>query len=370
MRYYIIAGEASGDLHASNLIRELKRLDPEAELRGFGGDRMKATGVTLFRHYRETAYMGFAEVLMHLRKILKNIRECKNDIEDFKPDCVILIDYPGFNLRIAPFAKNAGYKVIYYISPQVWAWKSSRVEIIRKYVDKMIVIFPFEKDFYAKHNFSVEYTGHPLLDAIQQHEKDPAFIKKNNLSSEPVIAILPGSRKQEIAKKLPVMLSMAKYYPKFQFLVACAPSIDKKYYAQFAHEDNVKFLYDQTYAILQHSEAALVTSGTATLETALFNVPEIVCYKGSPVSYMIARQLVKIKYISLVNLIAGKLVVPELIQFDLNEKNLKTHFDRLVFNDDYRAEMRNDFQRIRNLLGDKGASEKTAASVFQFLQQK
>ena len=368
MRYYIIAGEASGDLHASNLISGIRQRDPEAVFRGFGGDKMRDKGVQLFRHYRETAYMGFLEVVRHLRKILKNIEQCKEDIQAFQPDCVILVDYPGFNLRIAPFVKGIGVKVIYYISPQLWAWKSSRIRIIKASVDQLYVILPFEKEFYKKYHYDATYNGHPLLDEIQRKTKDPDFIRRNNLNGDPVIGILPGSRKQEIAVKLPVMLSLAKQYPKFQFLVACAPSIEKSFYEKFAREFNVHYLYNQTYDILQHSEAALVTSGTATLETALFNVPEIVCYKGSVISYLIARRLVKIKYISLVNLIADKEVVPELIQFKFNEKNLKAHFERLVFNDDYRREMRENFAAVRSMLGESGASDKTAEQIVTYLR--
>ena len=370
MRYYIIAGEASGDLHASNLIEEIRLLDKNAEFRGFGGDKMKEQGVHLFKHYKETAYMGFIEVALHLRAILNNIELCKKDITAFQPDCVILVDYPGFNLRIAPFAKKAGFKVLYYISPQLWAWKSSRAEILKKYVDKLYVILPFEKEFYKKFNYEVEYVGHPLLDEISDKIKDPLFYKKNALTFDPIIAVLSGSRKQEIAVKLPIMLSMAKQFPKFQFVVACAPGIDKNFYTQFVREHNVHYLLNQTYDILQHSEAALVTSGTATLETALFNVPQIVCYKGSVISYAIAKQLIKVKYISLVNLIAGKAVVPELIQFKLNEKNLRIHFERLVYNDEYRSTMREEYQILKDKLGNAGASERTAKLIYQFLQSQ
>lgn len=363
MKYYIIAGEASGDLHAANLIKALKQLDTHAEFRGFGGDKMRDEGTTLFKHYKETAYMGFVEVLMHLRAILRNIDLCKKDIKAYQPDAVILVDYPGFNLRIAPFAKTAGFKVFYYISPQLWAWKGGRVEIIKKYVNRLFAILPFEKDWYKQHDYDVTYVGHPLLDEISNKVKNPLFYKINNLSAEPIIGILPGSRKQEIAVKLPVMLSMAKYFPKLQFVVACAPGIDKSYYEQFTREQNVFYLFNQTYDILHHSEAALVTSGTATLETALFDVPQIVCYKGSLISYFIARQLIKVKFISLVNLIANKEVVPELIQLKFNEKNLKANFERLIYNNDYRQKMRAEYQQVRDNLGGEGASEITAKEI-------
>lgn len=367
MKYYIIAGEASGDLHGSNLVAAIKARDANAQFRGFGGDKMKSEGVTLFRHYKETAYMGFIEVVMHLRSILKNIEQCKKDILAYKPDAIILVDYPGFNLRIAPFAKENGLKVFYYISPQLWAWKSNRVEIIKKYVDHMFVILPFEQAWYQQHDYQVTYVGHPLLDEISNKVKNSLFYKVNNLSAEPIIGVLPGSRKQEIAVKLPVMLSMAKYYPKFQFVVACAPGIEKSYYEQFVREQNVFYLFNQTYDILQNSEAALVTSGTATLETALFNIPQIVCYKGSLISYLIAKQLIKVKYISLVNLIADKEVVPELIQLKFNEKNLKAHFERLVYNDEYRTTMRDNYQQLRDKLGGEGASEMVAAGIIEQL---
>lgn len=370
MRYYLIAGEASGDLHASNLMAEIARLDSHAEFRGFGGDKMQDRGATLVRHYKETAYMGFAEVVMHLRAILKNIETCKKDIAAWQPDCVILVDYPGFNLRIAPFAKQQGYQVVYYISPQLWAWKSSRVEIIKKYVDRMFVILPFEKDFYKKFQYDATYVGHPLFDEISHKQKDETFIRNNQLSGDPLIAVLPGSRKQEIAVKLPVMLKMAAYFPKFQFVVACAPGVERAFYEKFSREHNVVYLSGQTYDILQHSEAALVTSGTATLETALLHVPQIVCYKGSMLSYLIARRLVKVKYISLVNLIMDKEIVPELIQFKFTEKNLKAMLERLLFNDAYRSQMRADYTALKEKLGDTGASERTAQGIVELIKGK
>lgn len=363
MKYYIIAGEASGDLHGANLVEAIRQLDNNAQFRGFGGDKMFDAGVDLFRHYKDTAYMGFVEVLMHLRAILKNIEECKKDILTYKPDAVVLVDYPGFNLRIAPFAKKSGLKVFYYISPQLWAWKSGRVEIIKKSVDQLFAILPFEKEWYKQHDYDVTYVGHPLLDEIAKEQKPDDFYQKNNLNSKPIVAILPGSRKQEIAIKLPVMLSMAKYYPDLQFVVACAPGIDQAYYEQFTRAQNVSYCVNQTYAILMHSKAALVTSGTATLETALFNVPQIVCYKGSAISYQIAKRLIKVKYISLVNLIADAPIVPELIQQEFNEANLKAHFERLIYNNDYRQKMRAEYQEVRNILGGEGASRLTAREI-------
>lgn len=370
MRYYIIAGEASGDLHASHLVAEIKQRDPDAEFRGLGGDKMKAEGVSLLKHYSETAYMGFTEVIVHLRAILKNIENCKKDIESWRTDAVILVDYPGFNLRIAPFAKQLGIDVIYYISPQLWAWKSSRVEIIKKYVDHMYVILPFEKEFYQKYNYEVEYHGHPLFDEIRHKEKDPEFLKRNHLSADPIVGILPGSRKQEISVKLPVMLKMAKQFPGFQFVVGCAPGIERNFYDRFETAQNIFYLSGQTYDILQHSSAALVTSGTATLETALFHVPQIVCYKGSAISYLIARRLIKVKYISLVNLIMNKEVVPELIQFDFNEENLKAALERLLFNDSYRTAIKDDYTLLKEKLGEDGASGRVAASIMNHLGLK
>ncbi len=306
MKFYIIAGEASGDLHASNLMRELKKLDTKISFRCWGGDLMKEQGGILVKHYRELAFMGFTEVILNLRTILKNIELCKKDILEHKPDVLVLVDYPGFNLRIAEFAKKNGIKVFYYISPQVWAWKQSRVQHIKKFVDKMFVILPFEKEFYKKFNYEVDFVGHPLLDAISSpasawlREPQPARSNENR-----IVALLPGSRKQEISTMLPVMLKMKKYFPEFEFVIAGAPSVPESFYKDFISDDT-KVLFNQTYSILQNSYAALVTSGTATLETALFGVPEIVCYKGGMISYEIAKRLVKVDYISLVNLIVEK----------------------------------------------------------------
>ncbi|MFN0276448.1 MAG: lipid-A-disaccharide synthase [Chitinophagales bacterium] len=367
MRYFIIAGEASGDLHASNLVYALKEKNPAAEFRGFGGDKMKEAGVTIVKHYREMAFMGFLEVVKHLNTILKNIKYCKQDLENYKPDAVIFVDYPGFNLRIVPFVKSLNIKTIYYISPQLWAWNSRRVKTIKQYVDKMLVILPFEKEFYEKYKYPVDFVGHPLLDELSGTMKDPLFYKMYNLAKDPIIAILPGSRKQEIIKNLPIMLSLVKHFPQFIFIVACAPGIEKTFYYQFYNNTNVFYLFNQTYNILLHSEAAVVTSGTATLETALLNVPQVVCYKGNFVSYFIAKQLIKVKYISLVNLIMQKEVVPELIQYTFAEHRLKAAFQRLVFNDDYRTQMREDYATLKHKLGEEGASERAAAIISDFM---
>jgi len=331
MKYYIIAGEASGDLHGANLMKALLDKDPAADFRFWGGDRMAKVGGTLVKHYRELAFMGFWEVLTNLRTILKNIDYCKKDIANFKPDVLIFIDYPGFNMRIAKWAKQQHIPTHYYISPQIWAWKENRIKAIKRDVDFMYVILPFEKAFYEqKHQYPVHFVGHPLLDAIAQREEVDAetFKSENGLDSRPIIALLPGSRKQEIAKMLKIMLSVVDDYHQYQFVIAGAPSIDYEFYQQFIKEENVHFVSGKTYDLLSVSYAALVTSGTATLETALLNVPEVVCYKGSWLSYHIAKRIIKLKYISLVNLIMDKPVVTELIQGDLTKKNLEKELDK------------------------------------------
>lgn len=364
MNYYIIAGEASGDLHASNLIKELKVLDVNAQFRCWGGDLMKEQGAHLVKHYRELAFMGFTEVLMNLRKILKNIDFCKKDILEHKPDALILVDYPGFNLRIAEFAKAAGIKVFYYISPQIWAWKQSRVHKIKRVVDKMFVILPFEKEFYKRFDYNTDFVGHPLLDAVANYSNQP-----NSLSvttDKPIIALLPGSRKQEIAIMLPLMLSMRKYYSKYQFVIAGAPSQTQEFYQTFIADSDVKIVFNQTYQLLQKAHAAIVTSGTATLETALFGVPEVVCYKGGAISFAIAKQLVKVKFISLVNLIMDKEIVKELIQNELNESNLKIELDKLL-NPENRNRILKDYAELIEKLSGSGASKKTAGLMIDYL---
>jgi len=368
MKYYIIAGEASGDLHASNLMAELKILDPRAEFRCWGGDRMQAAGSVLVRHYRDLAFMGFTEVILNLRTILKNIRFCKEDIKQWNPDVVILVDYPGFNLRIAEFAKQEGFKTFYYISPQVWAWKQSRVYKIKKVVDRMFVILPFEAAFYNRFEYPVDFVGHPLLDEIQKFSKNDSWLAKNKLGEKPLVALLPGSRKQEVETMLPLMLTMVERFPSAQFAIGTAPSLGPDFYRPFLNGKNVALVENQTYDLLNHSNAALVTSGTATLETALFGVPEVVCYKGGQVSYMIARSLVKIKFISLVNLIMDREVVKELIQDELNEKNIYTELKALLDNKAAAAQMKKDFDLLREKLGGRGASAKTAGLMWHYLQ--
>jgi lipid-A-disaccharide synthase len=370
MKYYIIAGEASGDLHASNLMKAITLQDPKAEFRCWGGDRMQDAGGVIVKHIKELAFMGFSEVILNLRTIMKNLSFCKKDILSWQPDTVILVDYPGFNLRIAEFAHNAGLKVIYYISPQIWAWKKSRVYKIRRYVDKMLVILPFEKEFYKNYNFDVEFVGHPLLDVTETpsaYAGREEFIAKNKLSDKPLIAVLPGSRKQEISRMLPVMAGLAGRFPDYEFVIAGAPSIDRELYQKLAGHHDLPVLRDRTRELLRYSHAALVTSGTATLETALYRVPQVVCYKGSTVSYLIARQLVDVKFISLVNLIMDRQVVKELIQWDFNEENLY-HELEMILNKTWRENVLSDYNELYGRLGGQGASERAAASICKFLK--
>lgn len=367
MKYYIIAGEASGDLHGSNLIKELKKLDGSADIRCWGGDLMQQAGAHLVKHYRDLAFMGFAEIVANLRTILRNLKFCKEDILQFKPDALILIDYPGFNLRIAKWAKQQGLKVIYYISPQVWAWKENRVKTMKKDIDKMIVIIPFEKDYFKnKWSWEVEYVGHPLAEEVESYSAQGTGHK---FSDKPIVALLPGSRKQEIAKKLPIMLEVSKFFSDHQFIVAEAPSVDDEFYQNFTKPyPNVSAVKNQTYSLLSQAKAALVTSGTATLETALFGVPEVVCYKGSSISYQIAKRVIKVKYISLVNLIMNRLVVKELIQNDLTVDNLRHELHELLTNEKRINDLKRDYGELKKMLSDGGnASTKAARSIVQFL---
>jgi lipid-A-disaccharide synthase len=366
MKYYIIAGEASGDLHSSNLMRELKVLDQDANFRCWGGDLMEEQGAVLVKHYRELAFMGFKDVIANLNTIRKNLDLCKKDLLEYKPDILILVDYPGFNLRIAEFAKKNNIRTVYYISPQVWAWKKSRVKKIRKYVDQMLVILPFEKGFYHKLNYEVAFVGHPLLDVVNKRETSDRqkFLKQNQLDNKPIIAVLPGSRKQEISRMMKIMLSVVPHFKDLQFVIAGAPGITPEYYQTILGDSDVKLIHAQTYQLLDHSKAAVVTSGTATLETALFNVPEVICYKGDTISVFIARQLIKIKYISLVNLIMDKEVVKELIQNDFNTKNLKEELSKIVYDDAYRSNMIKQFAKLKILLGKEGASRNAALQIY------
>ncbi len=369
MRYYIIAGEASGDLHGSNLIKELKKKDPSAAIRCWGGDKMEAAGATLVKHYKELAFMGFLEVIKNLGTILKNIKVCKADILQFQPDAIILIDYPGFNLRIAEWAKEQEFTVIYYISPQVWAWKESRVRLIKRCVDKMLVILPFEKEFYKKWNYEVEYVGHPLVEVVDEFLNKEQVITNTEEGSKQTIALLPGSRQQEILKKLPIMLEVAKHFPNYQFVVAKAPGLDESFYADLlAPYPNVSSVVNKTYDLLIQSTAALVTSGTATLETALFAVPQVICYKGSSISYHIAKRLIKIKFIGLVNLIMDKEVVKELIQDELTVENLKHELNLLLTDKEKQQQVTADYASLKDLLSKGGhASANAAASIYSYL---
>ena len=380
MKLYIIAGEASGDLHGSNLIKALKAQEPNIQCRAWGGDLMQAAGADVVKHYRDLAFMGFAEVLKNLRTILRNIAFCKKDILDFQPDALVLIDYPGFNLRIAKWAKQQGMKIIYYISPQIWAWHSSRVHDIRRDVDKMLVILPFEEGFYKKYDVEVEFVGHPLLDAISPTpapSPNGRGVPLTELSTSPLplgegagvglIALLPGSRRQEVQRILPVMLEVAADFLDYEFVVAGATSLPEDYYRPFLEKyPNVRLAQGQTYDLLRRATAALVKSGTSTLETALFDVPQVVCYAGNPLSYFIARRLVNVQYISLVNLIMDKPLVRELIQNELNKNNLKAALAEIL-TPEKSAAIRAGYAELRQKLGDGGASERAARAILDFL---
>ncbi|NJL74237.1 MAG: lipid-A-disaccharide synthase [Saprospiraceae bacterium] len=372
MKYYVIAGEASGDLHGSNLIRAIHQFDAAANLQIWGGDLMEAAGGKLRMHYRNLAFMGFVEVARNIRIIAKNLKFCKQDILDFQPDALILIDYPGFNLRIATWAKKQGFKVIYYISPTIWAWHTSRIHQIKKAVDQMFVILPFEPAFYEKYDYPVQYLGHPLIDVISHRPKSDSFLQKHQLSPAPIIALLPGSRKQEISKLLAEMLKMVSLFPDYQFIIAAAPAIEKKIYEEIIQQQDLTnharlhVVYHQTYDLLQHAHAALVTSGTATLETALFKVPQVVCYKTSALTFAIARQLVNISYISLVNLIANKVVVKELLQEQMNTDNLQLALQEIL-NPIYRKEMKIEYTKIEQQLGESGVATRIAGKIWSFL---
>ena len=366
MKYYIIAGEASGDLHGSNLIKELKKLDNSSHFRCWGGDLMSQECNDLVKHYKDYSHMGFFEVFINLKKILNNLSFCKKDIKKYNPDVIIYVDFPGFNLRIAKWAKNNKFKNHFYISPQIWAWKQNRIKTIRKVIDRMYVILPFEKKFYSSINFNVHYVGHPLLDVIKTN-KNAAL----NRGQEKIIALLPGSRDQEIKKILPEMINIIKNFKNYSFYICAAPSQKRSTYLKYIKDKNiekVKIVENQTYEILSKSSAALVTSGTATLETALFKIPQVVCYKSSWISIIIGRFLLRnLKYISLVNLILDKEVVKELIQENLNEKNLTSELNSIL-EGDHRINMLKSYNELINKLGNKGASEKTALKIFNYLE--
>lgn len=374
MKYYIIAGEASGDLHASNLVRELKKKDPEAEVRGWGGDLMRDAGVSIVRHYKDTAIMGFVNVLRKLGTLKANIRYCREDIRKWNPDVVILVDYAGFNLRIARFAKRIGLKVFYYISPKLWAWNTGRVKQIKRYVDRMYTIFPFETEFYRHYDYPVYYGGNPLVDAIAsrpcQEETFADFIHANGLPDRPIIALLAGSRKQELKYVLPMMLRMVPYFPEYQFVIAGAPSMAAEDYAPYVKNVPVHIVYGETYRLVSQAKAALVTSGTATLETALLRTPQVVCYNGEAprLSYFLFKTVVKVKYISLVNLIYGGEAVKELMMQYLTEDNLRRELSRILTDASAREKMLNAYDEIIRRLGAPGASARFAGMMVEALR--
>lgn len=374
MRYFIVAGEQSGDLHGSNLVRELVACDSNAEVKCWGGDLMESAGAEVLMHYQRTAFMGFVEVARNLRTIRNFLVLCKDQITRFNPDVVILIDYPGFNFRIAEFAKKSGFTVFYYISPKLWAWKEGRVEKVRKYVDRMYIIFPFEVDFYKKHGISVEYRGNPLLDETEK--KLAAFgsreeVRKSlGLDNKPVIALLAGSRRSEVRNILPPMLKAVRHFPGYQFVLAGVRNLPDELYQKYTGDYPVKLVKDKTYEILYISEAALVKSGTATLETALFGIPEIVCFRGDVVSMIIAWIVIKVKYISLVNLIAGYEAVRELIQFSLNEKRLVSELKAILPEGSGREKIFDDYRKIREILGPAGASQRVAEDMVKALRRE
>ncbi len=365
MKYYIIAGEASGDLHASNLMKAIRVKDGDAVFRCWGGDLMQDAGGEIVKHYRDLAFMGFAEVVCNLRTIAGNLSFCRKDISRWKPDVLILADYPGFNLRIAKFASLAGFRVVYYISPQVWAWKKSRVFKIKKYVDLMLVILPFEQAFYAKYDYPVTYVGHPLLDVILPPGRED---QAKPVDSGPMVALLPGSRKQEIERILPIMLSVVPSYPGYRFVIAGAPGISPGFYARFTAQSGAGLQFGQTYELLRNARAALVTSGTASLETALFMVPQVICYKGSRLSFAIARRIVKVPFIGLPNLIMQRKIVEELIQDDLHAARLKEALDPLLQEGGGRQGIIDNYAQLRSLLGGPGASERAATKIMDLFK--
>lgn len=373
MKYYLIAGEASGDLHGANLIKALTKQDANANFRAWGGDLMQAAGSNVVKHYKDLAFMGFSEVVKNLGTILNNFKFCKKDVLEYAPDVLILIDYPGFNLRMAKWAKKRGIKVFYYISPQIWAWHSSRVHGIKKTVDKMFVILPFEEAFYQKYEFDVDFVGHPLLDVVEDfgQQQPDNFRKKWGLSDKPIIALLPGSRKQEIRKMLAKMLTMVSQFTDYQFVIAGAPSQPLSFYQNILSETNIEIpiIENETYALLHEAHAALVTSGTATLETALFEVPQVVCYQGNYWSYLLAKRLVNVEYISLVNLILNKTLVTELIQTEFNEENLLKELTAIL-DKNKRTELSEGYVLLKEKLGNAGASERAAELMVGYLKNK
>ncbi|MBA4850153.1 lipid-A-disaccharide synthase [Emticicia sp. BO119] len=366
MKYFIIAGERSGDLHGSNLITAIKKADSEAQIQGWGGDYMTTAGATILKHYKDLAFMGFFEVIQNLSKILGFFRLCKNQIEEFQPDAIVLIDYSGFNMRIAKWAKPQGYKLFYYISPKVWAWNQRRALKLKQTIDRLFVIFPFEVDFFKNYDYEVEFVGNPLFDAIAAFRPNPDFLNENNLGEKKIIALLPGSRKQEVEQMLKLMVATKKQFPDYQYVIAGVGNLSKEFYERFLTDD-IRLVFDQAYDLLSHSEAAMVTSGTATLETALFGVPQVVCYKMSLITYSIASMVVKIEYISLVNLIAQKEVVKELLQGELTTENIAKEIKKVLNNSIERKKQIADYQKVREILGSTGASAKTGKRIVEIL---
>lgn len=372
MKYFIIAGEPSGDLHAANLMAQLKKQDSEADFAFFGGSNMLAQGGKIIKHYRELAFMGFGEVALNIRTIYRNFDLAKQSLMDYNPDAVILVDYPGFNLRMAKFAKKKGYKTFYYISPKIWAWKQKRGWKIKKYIDRMFVVFPFEIGFYKKFKYDVSYPGNPILDEIEKRKpKLPnraEFITENDLDPEkPIVALLPGSRKQEIQHILPTMVAFAAENPTFQYVLAASRSLPRSYYELFIKHTDIKLFYNRTYSILKNADLGIVTSGTATLEAALFNMPQVVVYHTSMINYLIAKQFIKITYISLVNIIMERPIVREMIQADYNKEDLSEEVERMVYDLEYKERMINNYGKLQKTLGNKGASERTAKAIIQIL---
>jgi lipid-A-disaccharide synthase len=369
MKYYIIAGERSGDLHGSNLIKGIRKHDPDAQIRAWGGDMMQDAGAEVVNHYRDLAFMGFFEVIKNLPTILGFLSFCKKDIKNFQPDVVILIDYAGFNMRIAKFAKTNGFKTFYYISPKVWAWNQSRALKIKQFVDKMFVIFPFEKDFFKKYDYEVEYVGNPLFDSIADFTPKDDFRKSARLGQKPIIALLPGSRKQEVETMLPLMMSQVYEFPDYQFVIGAVSNLPKELYARWQSIFPVKLVMDDAYNLLSIADAVLVTSGTATLETALFKVPQVVCYRGGWAAYQVYKRVIRVPFVSLVNLIAGREVVKELIQNDLTKENLTEELSKITINQTTRQNQLDGYTEIRNILGEKGASERAGALMVAELKK-
>jgi lipid-A-disaccharide synthase len=371
MKYYFVAGEASGDLHAAKVIRELKKIDSQADFRCFGGDLMQEQGATIVKHYKDMAFMGLIEVIQNLGTIKKNLKLCKSDILSYKPNTIVLVDYPGFNFRIAEFAKKNGIKVCYYISPKVWAWKEGRVKKLKKFVDKLFVIFPFEVDYFKKHNLKVDFVGNPLVDEVEEKKQTSIskseFISKHNLSEKPIIALMPGSRKQELLKILPPMLALIPYFPNYQFVIAGTPALSESLYKEIIGKSEAQLLFNCNSELLQNAEAGLIASGTATLETALYNLPQVVCYKANALTMAIGQAIVNLEYVSLVNLIMGRELVKELIQNDMTLETMKTELQAVLMGGNKRTKMLEDYKLLVEKIGGVGASKKTATLIYEFV---